>query len=36
MQLFEEMKILAVRRVSLMTHGKCRVDHLFLYHMIRC
>ncbi len=29
-------KFLGVRRVGLMTHGKCRIDRPFLYHVIRC
>jgi hypothetical protein len=34
LQLFEEIKkILAVRLVGPMTHGKCRVDRPFPYHM---
>jgi hypothetical protein len=30
------LEILAVRWFGLMTHGKCHVDRLFLYHVIKC
>jgi hypothetical protein len=32
---WKSCKFPAVQQVGLMTHGKCRIDRLFLYHVIR-